>query len=196
MPWRLCRQNISSPDINSLWWTSLCLPREGFELHTPSWSLETIAHTFLFPQKYSACENLTTSWWLDYGLKLYWTYRELLNDICYLPLEIGCSLCSILEQMNRSVCLEAHDYLWHILGSYFFNIFVNSNIDSVVNILHKICSMQRILIHIKSQPLCWILPFTLERTWWPVAGSNITYLLITIKIKWHYCLLWDIDMQM
>ena len=39
-----------------------------------------------------------------------------------------------------------------------FTIFATSNVDSIVAIPHKIYSMQRILIHIKSRSLCWMCP--------------------------------------
>ena len=39
-----------------------------------------------------------------------------------------------------------------------FTIFVTSNVDSIVGIPHKIYSMQRILIHIKSRSLCYMCP--------------------------------------
>ena len=39
-----------------------------------------------------------------------------------------------------------------------FTIFVTSNVDSIVGIPHKIYSMRRILIHIKSRSLCWMCP--------------------------------------
>ena len=39
-----------------------------------------------------------------------------------------------------------------------FTIFATPNVDSIVGILHKIYSMQRILIHIKSQSLCQMCP--------------------------------------
>ena len=39
-----------------------------------------------------------------------------------------------------------------------FTIFTTSNIDSIVGIPHKIYSMLRILIHIKSRSLCWMCP--------------------------------------
>ena len=48
------------------------------------------------------------------------------------------------------------------IGTYFtvavFTIFATSNVDSIVGIPHKIYSMQRILIHIKSRSLCWMCP--------------------------------------
>ena len=39
-----------------------------------------------------------------------------------------------------------------------FTIFATSNVDSIVSIPHKIYSMQRILIHIKSRSLCLMCP--------------------------------------
>ena len=39
-----------------------------------------------------------------------------------------------------------------------FNIFATSNVDSIVGIPHKIYSMQRILIHIRSRSLCQMCP--------------------------------------
>ena len=39
-----------------------------------------------------------------------------------------------------------------------FTIFATSNVDSIVGIPHKIYSMQRILIHIKSRSLCYMCP--------------------------------------
>ena len=39
-----------------------------------------------------------------------------------------------------------------------FTIFATSNVDSIVGIPHKIYSMQRILIHIKSRSLCLMCP--------------------------------------
>ena len=93
------------------------------------------------------------------------------NYSCSLPLEIGCSPCSKTKQMNRPVCLEAHNYTLAHLSLYFFCIFATSNIDLVASILHKIYLMQRILIHIKSQFLCWI--WQPARTWWPIANTTI-----------------------
>ena len=42
---------------------------------------------------------------------------------------------------------------WHIFDSFFLSICATSNIDLVVNILHKIYLMQRILIYIKANPV-------------------------------------------
>ena len=39
-----------------------------------------------------------------------------------------------------------------------FTIFATSNVDSIVGIPHKIYSMQRILLHIKSRCLCYMCP--------------------------------------
>ena len=39
-----------------------------------------------------------------------------------------------------------------------FTIFATSNVDSIVGIPHKIYSIQRNLIHIKSRSLCWMSP--------------------------------------
>ena len=39
-----------------------------------------------------------------------------------------------------------------------FAIFATSNVYSIVGIPHKIYSMQKILIHIKSRSLCWMCP--------------------------------------
>ena len=86
--------------------------------------------------------------WPGYNLKLLWILWELLR-ICNLPLEIGCSPCS--KNIKTWTCLnvETHKIHWHIFGSKFFCIFAKSNIDLGVSILHKICSMQNNLIHIK-----------------------------------------------
>ena len=76
---------------------------------------------------------------------------ELLST-CSLPLEIGCTPFSKTFSINKPVCLEAHNYLlahfWQILCS----IFATSNIGLVVSIIHKIHSLQRILILIRSHP--------------------------------------------
>ena len=57
-----------------------------------------------------------------------------------------------------------------------FTIFATSNVDSIVGIPHKIYSMQRISIHIKSQSLCLNVPICtqgMQRTWGPEAGTII-----------------------
>ena len=76
--------------------------------------------------------------------------------------------------MNRHVCLEAHNnslaYFWQL-----FNIFATPNIDLVVSIVHKICSVQKIDPNKYPMPLFNMATCiqSMQRTWWPVVSTSI-----------------------
>ena len=72
-----------------------------------------------------------------------------------------------------------------------FTKFATSNVDSILGIPHKIYSMQRILIHIKSRSLCWMCPSIctqgMQRTWWPEASTVIVTCGFELMHKaWRY----------
>ena len=78
--------------------------------------------------------------------------------------------------MYRLVCLEAHNHLLANISHFLSiqkNVFATSNIDLVVSVLHKIYSMQRILIHIKANPFVKYGTQSMQWTWWPVASTTI-----------------------
>ena len=90
---------------------------------------------------------------------------------------------------------------WLFIGTSYtvavFTIFATSNVDPIVGIPHNIYSMQKILIHIKTDHFvkCAHLQQGMQRTWWPEAGTiivtgtysavihivNLTYLRSSIR---------------
>ena len=73
--------------------------------------------------------------------------RELLGT-CSLPQQIG-GQAPVPNILNEEACMFRNS--WLLIGTS-LSIFATSNIGLVVNILHKICSTLRILIHIKANP--------------------------------------------
>ena len=63
-----------------------------------------------------------------------------------------------------------------------FTIFATSNVDAIVGIPHKIYSMQRILIHIKSQSLCYMCP-SAPRVCSESGGQKLVLSLSLDRIK-------------
>ena len=98
-----------------------------------------------------------------------------LPSTCSLPLESGISPCSKTHEMNRPVCLEAHNLLAHlwqlILLAYLQHQY---RLDCKYS-SHNISNAKNFNPHKKTFPFLNMATFTqrIQRIWWPVASTTI-----------------------
>ena len=68
-----------------------------------------------------------------------------------------------------------------------FTIFATLNVDSIVGISHKIYSMQKNLIHIKSRSLCWMCPSAPRVCSEPGGQKTVLSLSLDCIGPWGIC---------